>query len=664
MKLAYVDIQNFGPFRDHVRVELDGQGLVSILGNNQSELGKDSNGAGKSTILDAILWGLFGQTGPRRETSGTPSGLKSDDVINEDAGKDCRVSVAWRDHEQSYRADRWRKCKDEEKASGARLMHYNGTWEPLADLDDANIQGRIDEALGFDYRLASQVLIRSQEDAYNFCQSTPKERFGILTQIEGIEELDAVEASARARAKNLIGVVTRLDGELRGLEQTIHLYQEESYETEIKAWEATRADRIAQAQAALQAEEEVRAGKQAQVDQKGAYQEQLTTIQGQLAQMTHPPEPEGLAGWRARISTLTSQQAQAEADLRVVLARLDELQERGHGLCEACGQPITAEHVEHRRAGFDSEAQGHEQRIVQIRADLAEAHKVVNEADAAIREHTQTLQAERERLSGLQAQVTQVLRGISVAEAELADTSQLDHLRAGLEAAQSEENPWIAKRDELQVRLDQARERSVAMKVELESARTDAKLMEWWIRNIPSLKAWIFDSVVGELTASANRWLTHLMGGTCWVQIDSTSTTKSGDVRDKIGLKCFNWKADGSFVERPYKRWSGGEKRRISLAVDWALAERLAQRAHAQCSFLALDEVDRHLDASGREGLLAALHELRREKDTVLVITHDENFAAAPDKKWIVTKTLEGSRIEVQDEQREEASSPVGAGPS
>jgi DNA repair exonuclease SbcCD ATPase subunit len=107
----------------------------------------------------------------------------------------------------------------------------------------------------------------------------------------------------------------------------------------------------------------------------------------------------------------------------------------------------------------------------------------------------------------------------------------------------------------------------------------------------------------------------------------------------------YRWNPDGSVTSRPFRVWSGGEKRRVALAVDLGLSYLLARRASKAYRFLAVDEIDRHLDDLGKDGLREVLSELRQDKETVLAITHDPEFRASFDAEVVVRR--EGGRVSI-----------------
>mgnify|MGYP003137263530 FL=1 len=75
MRIKNINITNFGAFGEDVTIDFDRydpNDKILIIGENNDAAGADSNGAGKSTFLNAISWAIFGRT---------PNNVDSDDVI-------------------------------------------------------------------------------------------------------------------------------------------------------------------------------------------------------------------------------------------------------------------------------------------------------------------------------------------------------------------------------------------------------------------------------------------------------------------------------------------------------------------------------------------------------------------------------------------------------
>lgn len=656
MRLLHLRATNFGPFADPgVSLDLSGQGLVAVVGTNRVDPGFDANGVGKSSILDALMWALFGETGARKETSSNDSGLKGDEVVNEAAGKDCVVEVDFaRDNGQVVRVRRWRRAKpdaDSKRGSGVDVSEAVAAgFVAVANLDKTNVQGAIDERLGFDRALFCQTVVRGQEDTFSFAQATPKERFDILTQIEGLSELDVWDEKFRARARLLAHELAVLSGATRGKEATITVYREQAARDADAAarWEGDRQARLGtlhrQHGEALGALSAVDARLATKADQ-GV---RLAGVDAALAALQPPAEPADLAGWEQHQRELQTQLGAARGERERLSARLTRIAAQREGECESCGQTVTGEHLAAHRGQLEADAYAAGAKLTTVSSLVNDAAGVIRAARQAHEQARAVVQAQRGQLDYERGQLLTALGAARAEEAGRARiVEQLVRLDSDIASTAAAANPVQAVSADREAMLAGLEADLAAAKSAEAGKAAESGLCEWWTRNIPSLKAWIFDSVVGEITREANRWLSVLTGGLCWVEVTATSTTKAGDVRDKIGLKCMRWNPDGTTTEREYRQWSGGEKRRIALAIDWALAHRLGQRAKGVCTFLALDEVDRHLDAAGRSGLLSALDILRREKETVVIVTHDPDMRAKPDVQWHVIKQPAGSVVEV-----------------
>jgi DNA repair exonuclease SbcCD ATPase subunit len=666
MKPITLIIENFGSFQGRHVIKLDVAGLVAFRGLNLVNPGQRGNGTGKSTVLDAYLWGSFGETGPRKETSSSNSGLKSDDVINEVVGKGTVVQVIFEAHDGDlYRIERWRKARDKDaerlKPNGVRLdMSERGygpnpeNWESVHDLDATPTQEEIDRLLGVDYSLALKLLIRSQEDPHNFAQATAKERFDILTQIEGVTELDDIESRARTRGLEVLKEINQLDADVLGHERTLSILQDEDPKAQAADWERQRGVDV---EAVLARIEKVKAdeGQHAQVAAtKPALLAKLAELDDALRALVTQTEPAEVAQWREVLLGKNAEAGGIQARLAVLKAQQEKI-DRVQGVCTECGQHVDEAHVRERQATVEHDIAHETSTLQECDKARAEAQAVITTTVTEMERYRLAIQQQRDAVNTERSQVNQQVYQASSAEvAQGQIVAEVTRLTAEWSRRANEANPYTAQSEALASRINQVAATLEERRTTLAGLKTEAGLVEWWARAVPSMKSWIFDNVVGEITANANRWLQHFMAGTCLAQIESTKTTKTGKVKDEIGLKLFRWEHN-AWHERPYRRWSGGEKRRIAVAIDWALADRLGQRSSFKCSFMALDEIDRHIDDEGKEGLLNALAELRREKDTIWIISQDEDFNAAPDISWTVIKDENGSRIEeTKNDQQED----------
>ena len=101
------------------------------------------------------------------------------------------------------------------------------------------------------------------------------------------------------------------------------------------------------------------------------------------------------------------------------------------------------------------------------------------------------------------------------------------------------------------------------------------------------------------------------------------------------------------FGTRDYEMYSGGEAFRINFAIRIALSKLLASRALTHLRFLAIDEGFGMLDAAGRDDLVAAINSIAPDFEKILVITHLQELKDLFPTKIEVTKDEYGSHLKV-----------------
>ena len=159
---------------------------------------------------------------------------------------------------------------------------------------------------------------------------------------------------------------------------------------------------------------------------------------------------------------------------------------------------------------------------------------------------------------------------------------------------------------------------------------------------IPAL---LIEQALPEIESSSNEILDRLSDGTMSVRLVTQSAFKDkkrDDLKETLDILI----SDGSGT-RDYDLFSGGEAFRVNFAIRLALSEVLAHRKGASLQTLVIDEGFGSQDAQGRQRLIEAINIVRADFAKVLVITHLDELKDAFQTKIEVTKTVDGSFIQI-----------------
>lgn len=119
------------------------------------------------------------------------------------------------------------------------------------------------------------------------------------------------------------------------------------------------------------------------------------------------------------------------------------------------------------------------------------------------------------------------------------------------------------------------------------------------------IQHYLFQSAISQLEVLANNYLLILSDGGIRLQLKS-------DVEQERVLKTVLMRslADGQWRERGLAQLSGGQWRRVSLALDLAFTELVRRRGILRFNVMIMDEILTHLDAAGRESVGSVLKAL------------------------------------------------------
>lgn len=194
-----LQIEGFLSYRERVDLSFNDFDLACISG---------SNGAGKSSLLDAITWALFGEA--RR---------KDDTIINhQSTGAEVILDFSY--EETVYRVQRSKK-KNESTKLEFFIQGSDPSWKPLTEATMRATEERIRTTMRLDYETFINASFFLQGRADQFAQQRPGDRKRILSAILGLEAWEKYkeEAARRRRTEELElasieGLLKEIDAEL------------------------------------------------------------------------------------------------------------------------------------------------------------------------------------------------------------------------------------------------------------------------------------------------------------------------------------------------------------------------------------------------------------------------------------------------------------------
>ena len=191
-------IEGFLSYLDPVELDFTGFDLACISG---------ANGAGKSALLDAITWALFGQARKRDES-----------VINNHPS----VQAAEVTFDFEYEGNRYRVLRSNPRGKTSSVEFYilsqaseeEQRWKPLTEHSLRETDKKIEDTLRMDYETFTNASFFLQGKADQFATARPGERKRILSNILGLEIWEDYREAASQQRRSKEKEVKELDGRL------------------------------------------------------------------------------------------------------------------------------------------------------------------------------------------------------------------------------------------------------------------------------------------------------------------------------------------------------------------------------------------------------------------------------------------------------------------
>jgi exonuclease SbcC len=442
----HLRIAGFLSYRDPVELDFNSFDLACISGQN---------GAGKSSLLDAMTWVLFG------EARG-----KSTDVINLNLDvKAAEVALTFAYEGNTFRVQRTLPrgkstvLEFQINAEGGTQRAEWGEWKPLTEKTTRDTQARIEQTLRMDYDTFINASFFLQGKADEFTQRKSSERKAVLSSILGLEIWDTYKERTAEKRKLIESDVQEIDGRVAEIDSEL-------------AEEETRKSRLAELENTLK-----------QLSSTRTVQESaLENIRKNAALINEQ---------RKLAETLSATLERARASLRNVEMRLAEKETEHAAYADllARAAEIESAHKAWKKARKDLEA--FEEAAQKFHAQNESRQPLLREIEV----EKAKLEQEFESLSE---------QGLGIRNQEIG-IRELEEQVAAAQVALKEVEAKIEERGELENLRNEARERNAALKVENESLRKEMDEIKKRIDSLEQAESNAACPVCGQELSEAHR---------------------------------------------------------------------------------------------------------------------------------------------------------------
>lgn len=421
-------LAGFLSYHDPVEVDFTSFELACISG---------ANGAGKSSLLDAMTWALFGQA------------RKRDDMLIHTAADAAEIVFTFSYENNIYRIQRilprgkgsvleFQIGENEKSDIGNSILgkkdrmsnielSNNVTWRPLTEHTVRETQARIESILHLDYETFVNASFFLQGKADQFTQQRPADRKRILASILGLETWELYRERTAERRKNIERELDLVDARLAEINAEL----EE---------EPTRRERLSVMEAQLTQLADARKAQESALESTrrlaATLAEQRKLVDNLSATLARSREKQ--AALLGRLAVRESEQA-AHTDL---LARASEVQQA---------------YQDWQTARADLEKwQAAETRFHEFEKRRQPSLDAINVEKARLEQERQVLSEQLSVISGQQSAIVNLKSEIALAQAKLAECESK-----------------IAERNQLQEQIQNARQRQVEMRAENERLKLD-----------------------------------------------------------------------------------------------------------------------------------------------------------------------------------------------
>lgn len=569
---------------------------IMIYGINSTDEDKDSNGGGKSTVMEAITLAL---------TNETSRDVRKEDFINEEENE-CYIEFELENKIGDVKFLTIKRWIHRKKAVKVELIENGLINTEMTSVNEAN--ARIFELIGLDKKDLINFFLIGQETNYSFLTASDADKKAIISRLINVDFLNKKIVRLKELSKQ------------KNLEKNALLLDVNSCNTRLEIIDESIQD--------------------LKDNFESEKQSQLNIINKKIVKAT-----DDLTKFESDIREKTYNKSLIELDLKKITFDTKTLEEKRANI-KICDKNITDlnSHIRKQKTKI-KHLQSHLEDAITCphckeefslddpETDLKDIPKMIKilegdnktYSDMIIEEGKEKLEIENEIQASEDAEeeIWGMKREIKNLDREI--TELFDDVESSNKSLEKYQKDFrVLKAQKLTDQIKKLKDDKIEWNEMLEVLNDEIKRLdkeienyEFWIVQLGSrgFTTFLVNKAIKSVEGITNSYLQKI-NSNVQVQINGYTTLKSGDVNEKISTEII----ENGYMRGNFQKYSGGEKGRIKLANILGIQHLINMNCPTGgLNLLCLDEVFEGLDNKGQIAIIKLLEVMNV---TSLVVTH------------------------------------------
>jgi len=556
--------------------------MCLIVGYDEG--GKDSNGSGKSTILNAICWALFGRT---------LKGVQGQDVVQW-KHKNCKVILILEGGGHVYEITRKIDSLIFKIDNVAISGHHR------------DIQSSIENSFKTNYSLFIRSTAFSQSQVEFLGASGDADKKRLFKEVLSLSRLDRAYERIKIRYDTEYSKAERLESELGtnkrqkdNIEEKI-LKAQESH----KSWEEDKVEKV----------KELKAQKNKLPPSTDPLLRELTELTPKIQETEYILDQIKII--ENKMVVLSMEESQYSKEIKHIRDLVDKGTSIG-SRCELCGSVVNKKMLG-----------AHKKEMEDRITDLKTQRELLIKEQTSAKDQLQTLYVTKLQNEKIAIRISEIKIRVTLLENEwnyykqtcVAIDSRVADIAKGPNPYEQYLVTFTQERDALEHTIQ-------SLYLQFEEAKKNIDTLSFlkFTLSREGAVSHIIEREYATLVSYANRMLSNISGGKLRIEISPQKELKSGALKEEINISVYV-----NNNKTPYWGVSDGQRQRVNIALLLALNKLCKMKGVNSFDFLLLDEVlDISLAEGGQQDVLLLLKNYMRECHSIILISHKDTFKSS-----------------------------------